>query len=80
MEVGPYIRAALAAGLTGEARLDVGQPNIIWPPITPDRGPMRAVIVAAINQQAANAGGAHLSEGDLLAGFGHALLKPGPGG
>jgi hypothetical protein len=36
--------------------------------VATDRGPMAAVIVGAINQETANAGGAHLSEGDLLAG------------
>jgi hypothetical protein len=29
MEVWPYIRAPRAAGLAGEARLDVGKPSII---------------------------------------------------
>ena len=41
---------------------------------------MRALVVGAIDQQAANASGAHLDESDLLlaCGLGHAPLKRGP--
>jgi len=74
IEIGPDIRAPRAAGLAGEARLDVGQPGIIRPAVAADRGPMAAMVVRAIDQQPANAARAHFSEGDLLAGrFGHEI-------
>jgi hypothetical protein len=76
MKIRPDIRAALAASLTGEARLDVGQPGIIRPAVAADRGPMAAPEIRAIDQEAANAGGAHFGEGDLLAGFWHAVILP----
>jgi hypothetical protein len=80
MEIGPNIRASLAASLAGEARLDVGQPNVIGPSVPADRRRMAAMIIGAIDQQAANAGGAHLAEGDFLSGeFGHGPLKRAPG-
>jgi hypothetical protein len=72
MEIRAEIRAPLAAGLAGEARLDVGQPDVIRPSVAADRRPMAAPEIRAIDQQAANASGAHLGEGDLLAGVGHA--------
>jgi hypothetical protein len=36
---------------------------------------MAALVIAAIDQNAANARGAHLSEGNLLAGFWHAAIE-----
>ena len=45
---------APAARLEGEARLDVRQPDVIRTPATPvavDRGPVRTVIIAAIDQK-----------------------------
>ena len=66
VEVRADISASLATTPADELRLDVGQPNVIRPPISGDRCPMAAVIVRAIDQEAAHAGGAHLSESDLL--------------
>jgi hypothetical protein len=60
MEVGPDISAAPAACLANEQRL--GQPDFIRPSITGDRGPMAAVVVGAIDQQAANAHRTHFAE------------------
>jgi hypothetical protein len=34
-----------------------------------------APIIGAIDQETANAGGAHFGEGDLLADFGHAAIE-----
>ena len=80
IEVRPDIGAPGAASLTGEARFDVGQLGLVRPPVAADRGPMAAWVVRAIDQEAAYASGAHLSEGDLLAGwFGHRPLKRGTG-
>ena len=72
MEIGTDIRTLGAAGLAGEARLDVGKPGIIRPAVAADRGPMAALVIRAIDQETANAGGSHIGECDLLAGrFGH---------
>jgi hypothetical protein len=60
------IRASLAASLTGEPRLDVGQPHVIRPPVAADRGPMAALVILTVDKQATNAAGAHFGEGDLL--------------
>jgi hypothetical protein len=68
IEVRTDISASPAAGLAGEARFDVGQPNLVGPSVGADRDPMAALEIGAIDQQAANAGGAHFSQGDLLAG------------
>ena len=64
------IRAFLAAELAGEAGLDVGQPNVVWPAIAADRGPMAALVIRAIDQETANTTCVHFSECDLLAGEG----------
>jgi hypothetical protein len=56
----PDISAPLAATLTGEARLDVRQPNVLRPSVAADRGPMAAPEIGAIDEETANAGGAHL--------------------
>ena len=69
MEIRADISALPTAGLAGEAWLYVGQPNVIRPPFAADRGPMAALIIRAIDQQAANARGAHFAEGDLLVGW-----------
>jgi hypothetical protein len=65
-KVRPHICAFLTARLVGKARLDIGQPDIIRPAVTADRCRMAAPVVGAIDQQTANARGAHFSEGDLL--------------
>jgi hypothetical protein len=74
VEIRPDIRAPRAAGLAGEARLDVGQPDIIRPPLGADGRPKAALVIRAIDQQPANAGGAHFGECDLAAGFGHGVI------
>jgi hypothetical protein len=66
MEIWAHVRASLAAALAGEPGLDVGQPNIIWPSVAADCCRMAALIIRAIDQEATDARGAHLSEGDLL--------------
>ena len=52
---------------------------LIRPSVAADRGPMAAVIVGAVDQQAANASGANLGEGDLLlageGGHGEAIFR-----
>jgi hypothetical protein len=65
------------ASLAGEARLDIGQPGIVRPSVTAYGHVAPAPVIRAIDQEPANASGAHLGEGDLLlAGEGgHAPLK-----
>jgi hypothetical protein len=66
--------------LASEQRFDVGKPDVIRPSVAADRDRVAAPIIGAIDQETANAGGAHFGEGDLLAGgFGHAPLKRGLG-
>ena len=55
IEIRAHVRAFLAASLTGEAGLDVGQPNIIRPTVAVDRGPMAAPEIRATDHEAANA-------------------------
>ncbi len=78
MEVRPHIRTAPAASLAAKSRLQIGQPDIIGPSIAAERRPMRAMVVAAVDQESAHPGGAHLGEGDFLFADRHALLKRGP--
>ena len=66
MEIRPDIGTALATGSTYEPALKIGQPYIVRPLISADPDPVRALVVGAIDQQTANAGGAHLAEGDFL--------------
>jgi hypothetical protein len=77
VKIRPDVSAFLAARLAGKLGLNVRQPDVIRPLIAADRGRMAAAIMRAIDQNAANARCAHLSEGDLLrAGEGgHAPLK-----
>src|ERR1700726_678539 len=67
-----------SASLASEARLDIGQPDVIRPVVAADCRRMAAPVVRATDQETANARGAHLSEGDfLLAGEGrHAPMIP----
>ena len=45
-----------------EQRFDVGKPDIIRPSVAADRDGVAAPIIGAIDQQTANAGGAHLAK------------------
>jgi hypothetical protein len=48
-------------------------PDVIRPMVPADCDPVAAFVIRAIDQETANPSGAHLGEGDLLAGrFGHA--------
>jgi hypothetical protein len=68
IEIGPHVRAALAAALANELRLEIGQPDLAGPRIGAEFLPVRAMMVGAIDDQAANAGSAHGAEGDFLGG------------
>jgi len=60
------IRPPMAARLTDELGLKIRPPDIIRPAIPADLYRMGAFVVAAANQQAANARGPHFPESDLL--------------
>jgi hypothetical protein len=82
IKVRPNVGAPHAASPTDEPRLNVGQPDIIRPRVGADRYVVTALVVGAIDQEPANAGGAHFAERDLLrAGIGgHVALKRGRSG
>src|SRR5215831_12525875 len=58
-DVGP----ALAADRTGETRLKIAEPKIIGPAIPADRCRMRAVVVAAVDHDAARGTRCHTRHG-----------------
>jgi hypothetical protein len=66
IEIRPHVGTALAADLADETMLNVGQTKVVGPWVAADRDRMRALIVGAIDQDAAHAALAHFSEGDLV--------------
>ena len=64
-EFRPDLRALFAAASTGEARFDVGEPDIIGPAVGVGFDVMGAAMIAAIDQHVADAGGAHFAERDF---------------
>jgi hypothetical protein len=66
IEIRPDIRAPLAAKLARKQGLYIGQPNVIGPLVAADRYSMAALIIRTIDQETANARGAHFSKGNLL--------------
>ena len=71
MKIWPDVCSALAAFLADEPVFDVGEPDIVRPLIGADRDVVAALVIAAIDQNAANAGFAHLAEGDFLVSMPH---------
>jgi hypothetical protein len=65
-QVRPDLCTTLAAGGADEVRLDVRQPDMIGPAVSVGFDVMAAAVIAAIDQHIADAGFAHLAEGDLL--------------
>ena len=65
-EIWPDIGAALVTRSADKPRLDIRKPHVIGPLVRRDCDVMAAAIVRAVDQHAANTGGAHFSEGDLL--------------
>jgi hypothetical protein len=55
MEIRADVSTSLAADLASEVRLDVRWANVIRPSVAADRCPMAALVVGAIDQEAANA-------------------------
>jgi len=77
MEVGADVRAFLAACPAGKPRLDVRQPNIVFPWVAADRHRIAASVIRAIDDEIANAGCAHFGECDLRTGsLGHPRDRP----
>jgi hypothetical protein len=62
----PHIGAALATGRAGKAAFQVGQPHIVRPRVGIDGHRMAALVVGAIDQQTAHAGGAQFSKRNFL--------------
>jgi hypothetical protein len=60
-----YIASTQTAATANETA-GVGKANVIGPAIPANLNGMRAVMIGAIDQQAAHAGFAHFTEGDLL--------------
>ena len=54
VKIRPDINATPAASCADKTGLKIGQPNVIWPGIGAGRDVMRAVTVAAIDQDTAN--------------------------
>jgi hypothetical protein len=69
IEISPDFGALKAASRTAEQRLEIGEPNIIRPLIGADRHVVAALIIRAIDQQAANPHRAHFAERDFLGAF-----------
>jgi hypothetical protein len=77
MKVRPDVSASLAAAFADEAGLNIGEPDVVRPLVRADRDRVAAVIVRAIDQDAAHAGLAHLGERDLSRAVGwHAPMIP----
>ena len=55
IEIRPDVGTALAAGGAGEPIFAIGRPNIVRPLIGADPDPVRALVVGAVDQQAAHA-------------------------
>jgi hypothetical protein len=66
LPIGPHVSAMPAASLARKSRLKIRQANVIRPSVAANRSPVTAMIITAIDQQAANARGAHVGEADLL--------------
>ena len=56
--------------LTGEFRLQIGQPHVISPLAGIDDDEMRAFVIAAIDEKPGRAGLPHFLEGDFLSARG----------
>ena len=61
IEIRPHVGAALAVGGAGEARLNIREPNVIWPPVGADGERVAAAIVRARLVQTASLFIAHLA-------------------
>ena len=57
IEIRPHIRAALAASMADQPRLNIGQPKIIRPRVAADGDRVAAAVVGAIDQDVAHAVG-----------------------
>ena len=55
IEIGPDVGASLAAGLAHEARLKIGEPNVIMPSVRTDRDRVAAVVILTVDKQTVHA-------------------------
>jgi hypothetical protein len=58
IEIRAHVRAFLAAGLAGEQRLYVGQPDAVRLSVRAQGCPVATMIIGTVDQEAATAGGA----------------------
>jgi hypothetical protein len=77
MKVGPEIGWPGAASLTDEQGFKIGQPDIVGPSVSTDPSPMVALVVRAIDQQAANADFEHFTQRYFLLGLRQSLASAG---
>jgi hypothetical protein len=75
IKVRPDISPSLAAGTADEPRFQIGKPDVVRPPIRADRNRVAALVVRAIDQDAAHARVAHFGKGDLCWADSHAPIK-----
>jgi hypothetical protein len=80
VEIRADISALCATGLASEERLEIGKPDVIRPSIAADRCVVAAAKIGAVDQETANASGAHFPEADFVrAGDGgHGTMKTRP--
>jgi hypothetical protein len=74
------IEAALMSQEANKPGLEIGQPDVIRPPIGADRDRTAAPEIGAIDQDAADTGLAHFTESDLVAVAFHRAIKARSGG
>jgi hypothetical protein len=55
IEIRPDVGASLAAGLAHEARLKIGEPNVIRPSVRTDRDRVAAVVILTVDKQTVHA-------------------------
>jgi hypothetical protein len=66
VKIRAHVGASLTAGLADEPRFQIREPEMIRPLVRANRNRVAAMIVRAINQEAADAGRSHFPEGDFL--------------
>jgi hypothetical protein len=66
LPIGPHVGAASATSFADETRLEIGKADVIRPSIAADRCVVAAAKIGAIDQETANASGAHFPEADFV--------------
>jgi len=66
LPIGPHFGAVLAASFADEPRLQIGKPDVMRPSVAAHCRHVTAAKIGTVDQQAANATGAHFGKGDFL--------------